>query len=75
MATKSQRVLEGLQNNPNGLSAAQISARYRVGNPRAEVSRLRSNGVNIVTNNVVDSRGRSRTVYALQATHRRRRSA
>lgn len=60
-----QRVLEALMTNPRGLTAAQIQARYGVGNARAEVSRLRMDGFAVYANQSTDTKGRTKTFYRL----------
>jgi predicted ArsR family transcriptional regulator len=60
-----QRVLEALQSNPTGLTAAQLQARYGVGNARAEVSRLRMDGFAVYANRKTDTKGRTKTFYRL----------
>jgi chromosome segregation and condensation protein ScpB len=63
--SKKARVLEALQSNRNGLTAAQIEARYSVGNARATVSALREGGFNINTQQRTDSKGRTKTFYCM----------
>jgi hypothetical protein len=65
MQPKTQRVLEALERNPSGLTAGQLRTQYRVGNPRAEVHRLRMNGTCVYSNRRVNTRGEVRTVYTL----------
>jgi predicted ArsR family transcriptional regulator len=65
------RVLEALQEFPRGLTAAQIQARYRVGNARAEVSRLRMEGFPIYANQETDTKGRTKTFYRLGTPSRK----
>lgn len=64
-ATNKQRVLEALQANPQGLTAAQMNARLGVGNARAEVSRLRFDGYAIYANQRTDTKGRTKTFYRI----------
>jgi hypothetical protein len=63
--SKKARVLEALQSNRNGLTAAQIEARHRVGNARATVSSLRQDGFTINAEQRTDSKGRTKTFYRL----------
>lgn len=64
--TKQQLVLEALQaNTEKGLTAAQIRARLGVGNPRAEISRLRFQGYAIYANRHTDTKGREKTFYRI----------
>lgn len=65
VTTKKARVLEGLRSNRNGLTGAQIEARYRVGNARATVSDLRMDGHTINTVQRTDTKGRTKTFYSL----------
>ena len=65
--TKQELVLEALKasSNGKGLTAAQISARLGVGNPRAEISRLRFQGYAIYANRHTDTKGREKTFYRI----------
>lgn len=64
--TKQQLVLEALKANPGkGLTEAQIRARLNVGNPRAEISRLRMEGYAIYANRHTDTKGREKTFYRI----------
>ena len=63
--SKESRVLEALQNTRKGLTAAQIQARFSVGNARATVSDLRMKGYTIEAVRRTDTRGRSKTFYTL----------
>lgn len=63
--TKKARVLEGLKSNRTGLTAAQMEARYSVGNARATVSSLRQDGFNINAEQRTDTKGRTKTFYRL----------
>lgn len=69
--TKKARVLEALQNNDRGLTAAQIEARFNVGNARATVSDLRFDGFAIYANQRTDTKGRTKTFYRLGKPSRR----
>ena len=63
--TKQERVLEALQNTNRGLTAAQIEARFGVGNARSTVSALRMKGFAIFANQHTDTKGRTKTFYRL----------
>lgn len=63
--TKQERVLEALQNTNRGLTAAQIEARFGVGNARSTVSALRMKGFAIYANQHIDTKGRTKTFYRL----------
>lgn len=63
--TKEARVLEALQANNKGLTAAQIEARFGVGNARSTVSALRMKGFAIYANQHTDTKGRTKTFYRL----------
>jgi predicted ArsR family transcriptional regulator len=63
--TKQDRVLEALQNTNRGLTAAQIEARFGVGNARSTVSALRMKGFAIYANQHTDTKGRTKTFYRL----------
>lgn len=65
VVTKEARVLEALQNNNKGLTAAQIEARFGVGNARSTVSALRMKGFAIYANQHTDTKGRTKTFYRL----------
>ena len=65
VVTKEARVLEALQTNPRGLTAAQIQARFGVGNARSTVSALRFKGFAIYANSRTDTKGRTKTFYRL----------
>jgi predicted ArsR family transcriptional regulator len=71
VVTKEARVLEALQTNPRGLTAAQIEARFGVGNARATVSDLRFDGYAIYANQRTDTKGRTKTFYRLGKPSRR----
>lgn len=64
-ATNTARVLEALQSNPQGLTAAQMQARLGVGNARAEVTRLRQQGFAVYANKRTDTKGRTKTFYRI----------
>ena len=63
--TKKEAVLEALRHNGRGLTAAQIEARFGVGNVRATVSDLRMDGYAIYANRRTDTKGRTKTFYRL----------
>ena len=63
--TKKEAVLAALRENNRGLTAAQIEARYGVGNARATVSDLRFDGYAIYANQHTDTKGRTKTFYRL----------
>ena len=63
--TKQDRVLEALQSTNRGLTAAQIEARFGVGNARSTVSALRMKGFAIYANQRTDTKGRTKTFYRL----------
>lgn len=63
--TKKESVLEGLRGTDRGLTAAQISARFGVSNPRATISDLRMDGYAIYANRRTDTKGRTKTFYRL----------
>ena len=63
--TKQDRVLEALQNTNRGLTAAQIEARFGLGNARSTVSALRMKGFAIYANQHTDTKGRTKTFYRL----------
>ena len=63
--TKEARVLEALQTNNKGLTAAQIESRFGVGNARSTVSALRMKGFAIYANQSTDTKGRTKTFYRL----------
>lgn len=60
-----ERVLDALVVHSDGLTAAQIQARYGVGNARAEISRLRMDGYAVYANRRTDTKGRTKTFYRL----------
>jgi predicted ArsR family transcriptional regulator len=62
--TKQNRLLEALQSGEQ-LTAAQISARFGIKNPRATVSDLRFQGFAIYANRHCDTKGRETTKYRL----------
>jgi predicted ArsR family transcriptional regulator len=63
--SKQDRVLEALQSTNRGLTAAQIEARFGVGNARSTVSALRMKGFAIYANQHTDTKGRTKTFYRL----------
>ena len=63
--SKQSKVLEALMNTDRGLTAAQIEARFGVGNARSTVSALRMNGYAIYANKHTDTKGRTKTLYRL----------
>jgi len=63
--TKESKVLEALQSSNKGLTAAQIEARFGVGNARSTVSALRMKGFAIYANQNTDTKGRTKTFYRL----------
>jgi predicted ArsR family transcriptional regulator len=65
VVTKEARVLEALKANNRGLTAAQIEARFGVGNARSTVSALRMKGFAIYANKKTDTKGRTKTFYRL----------
>jgi predicted ArsR family transcriptional regulator len=65
LITKEARVLDALQANNKGLTAAQIEARFGVGNARSTVSALRMKGYAIYANQNTDTKGRTKTFYRL----------
>ena len=63
-----QRLLDALHSptaQTYGLTSRQISRRFGVANPRDLVYRLRKNGVDIISEEVVMSRGQIRNKYFL----------
>lgn len=56
VVTKESKVLEALQSSSKGLTAAQIEARFGVGNARSTVSALRMKGFAIYANQNTDRR-------------------
>ena len=65
VVTKEARVLDALQSADRGLTAAQIEARFGVGNARSTVSALRMKGYAIYANQHTDTKGRTKTFYRL----------
>ena len=63
--TKESKVLEALQSSSKGLTAAQIEARFGVGNARSTVSALRMKGFAIYANQNTDTKGRTKAFYRL----------
>lgn len=74
--TKKEAVLAALLNNGRthtlgrGLTAAQIEARYNVGNARATISDLRNDGYAIYANQHTDTKGRTKTFYRVGRPNR-----
>lgn len=62
--TKSSKLLNALRSGEE-LTAAQISQRFGIRNPRATVSDLRFQGFAIYANQHKDNRGRETTKYRL----------
>lgn len=62
--TKSSKLLSALRTGEE-LTAAQISQRFGIKNPRATVSDLRFQGFAIYANQHVDTKGRETTKYRL----------
>ena len=71
VVTKEQRVLEALQSTDRGLTAAQMEARFGVGNARSTVSALRMKGYAIYANQHTDTKGRTKTFYRLGTPSRK----
>lgn len=69
--TKQAKVLEALMSTDRGLTAAQIEARFGVGNARSTVSALRMNGYAIYANRHTDTKGRTKTFYRLGTPSRK----
>lgn len=65
VVTKEARVLDALQSTDRGLTAAQLEARFGVGNARSTVSALRMKGYAIYANQHTDTKGRTKTFYRL----------
>jgi len=65
IVTKEAKVLKALKANNRGLTAAQIEARFGVGNARSTVSALRMKGFAIYANQHTDTKGRTKTFYRL----------
>ena len=68
--TKSNKLLTALQAGEK-LTAAQISARFGIKNPRATVSDLRFQGYAIYANQHKDTKGRETTKYRLGTPSKR----
>jgi hypothetical protein len=69
-ATKMDRVLAALKEGEE-LTAKQISARFKAGNPTALVSDLRRKGYAIYANKRTNKGGETRTFYRLGTPSRR----
>lgn len=65
--TKESKVLNALRNNTKGLTAAQIEARFNVGNARATVNNLRNKGFVINTVETTDTKGRTKSFYRMKS--------
>ncbi len=68
--TKSGKLLAALQAGEK-LTAAQITARFGIKNPRATVSDLRFSGYAIYANQHKDTKGRETTKYRLGTPSKR----
>ena len=68
--TKSAKLLAALQAGEK-LTAAQITARFGIKNPRATVSDLRYSGYAIYANQHKDTKGRETTKYRLGTPSKR----
>jgi hypothetical protein len=62
--SKQARLTEALIKGQK-LTAAQIQARFRIANPTATISDIRSTGVSIVTDSKKNSRGETKTFYSI----------
>lgn len=62
--SQGQRVLSAMQSGAS-MTAKQIAARFRVANPTAVITRLRSAGNSIVTTQRTNSKGETRSFYSL----------
>ena len=63
--TKQQKLVTSLING-NELTAKQITARFGLQNPTAAINHVRNRvGLNVITFESVDSKGRSKTKYTL----------
>jgi len=62
--SKIERVLNAL-NTGEELSAAQIEARFDIGNVRALMSSLRMNGYPVYANQRTNEKGQTKTFYRL----------
>jgi predicted ArsR family transcriptional regulator len=69
--TKERQVLTALRKFETGLTAAQIEARYGVGNARSTVSALRFKGYSILATRRTDTKGRTKTFYRLGSPSRK----
>jgi len=68
--TNTNRVLEVLQDG-EALTAKQIKARFKIANPGATISALRSEGYPIYLNEHKDTKGRVTTKYRLGTPSRK----
>lgn len=64
MTTKTDKVLSALQEGQE-LTAAQISARWGVGNPGSVVQALRFRGHSVYLNTRTDTKGRTTNKYRM----------
>lgn len=65
VVSKREKVFNALADNrKTGVSAAQLKARG-IGNPTAEISRLRQMGVPVLMENRTDTKGRTKSFYKL----------
>ena len=69
MTTKTAKVLTALQEGQE-LTAAQISARWNVGNPGALIQSLRFQGHPVYTNARIDTKGRTSNKYRMGTASR-----
>jgi|TARA_B100002003_G_scaffold215046_1_gene213621 hypothetical protein len=70
MTTKTNKVLTALQEGQE-LTAAQISARWRVGNPGSVVQTLRFRGHSVYLNTHTDTKGRVTRKYRMGSPSKR----
>ncbi len=70
MTTKTDKVLTALQEGQE-LTAAQISARWRVGNPGSVVQTLRFRGHSVYLNTHTDTKGRVTRKYRMGSPSKR----
>lgn len=68
--TKTHKLFTALQNGEK-LTASQISKRFNIGNPRAEVSRIRHSGYAVYANQRVAGNNAVVTEYELGMPSRR----
>jgi len=67
--SQKERVLEALMNGEE-LTAKQISARFKTGNPRAVIQNLRFDGFPVYLNKRTNSKGQTRGFYRLGTASR-----